>query len=193
MSKFLSRILLKTWGWEVEGSKPALDRYILIMAPHTSRYDAIPLLTAGRVLDIPINWMVARDAVRGPLGPLVRQLGAITVDRSRSESLVNTMVAEFAKRESLVLAIAPMGVTRYSEHWRSGFYHIATQANVPFVFSYLDWGKKRLGIGPSYMPTGDVSADMDVIRAFYGDKTGKFPENKSKIYLKMEATNPTGG
>ena len=186
MSKFLSRTLLRLWGWKVEGSAPAISNYVLIMAPHTSQWDALPLLSAASVLDIPINWMVAKDAVRGPLNPLVRRLGAIVVDRSRSESLVDTMIEEFATRESLALAIAPMGVTRYSDHWRSGFYQIATQANVPFVFAYLDWGTKRLGIGPTYMPTGDVSADMDVIRAFYNDKQGKIPKNKSKIYLKLE-------
>ena len=36
------------------------------------------------------------------------------------------------------------------------------------------------------MPTGDVRADMDVIRAFYEGVKGRYPENHTPIYLPEE-------
>jgi hypothetical protein len=59
-------------------------------------------------------------------------------------------------------------------------------AKVPFLFSFVDYGRKRTGIGPSLMPTGDVKADMDIIRDFYADITAKYPEQTSLIALKSE-------
>ncbi|MGB1251473.1 MAG: 1-acyl-sn-glycerol-3-phosphate acyltransferase [Candidatus Promineifilaceae bacterium] len=189
MLYYFSRIVLRILGWKVEGETPTISKYVLIMAPHTSRLDGILLLLSGYALRMPINWIVAQDAVQGILHPVVKRLGAVPIDRTQNRNVVSAMVDEFKVRDALALAIAPMGMTRYSDHWRSGFYRIATQADVPLIFSYLDWGTKRLGVSQPYKLTGDISADMDVIREFYGDMTGKFPKNLSRIRLKLEDGN----
>jgi 1-acyl-sn-glycerol-3-phosphate acyltransferase len=71
-------------------------------------------------------------------------------------------------------------------YWKSGFYHIALQAQVPIVLGYLDYARKRGGFGPELIPTGNVREDMDEVRAFYADVTGKYPENFGEIRLKEE-------
>jgi hypothetical protein len=38
------------------------------------------------------------------------------------------------------------------------------------------------------MPTGDIQADMEVIRDFYKDIKAKFPENFSDIRVKIKRT-----
>ena len=63
--------------------------------------------------------------------------------------MVDQMVAEFARRDSFVLAIPPEGTRKRTEHWRSGFYRIALGANVPVAPGYLDFARKRAGIGPA--------------------------------------------
>ena len=41
-------------------------------------------------------------------------------------------------------------------------------------------------VGPTYRLTGDVRADMDVIRAFYADKVGVNPAKTSVPRLRAE-------
>lgn len=183
---WLSRIILRLFGWTITGEDPDVPKCVVTAAPHTSQWDGLILLLAARALNANMNWMVAKDAIRGIQGPVIRRSGAIPVDREKSENLVDAMVAEFAKRDQLKLVIAPMGVTRYSDHWRSGFYRMALEADVPLVFGYLDWGRKRAGVGPIYYPTGDPKTDMDVIREFYDGMQGKFPALQSDIRLRME-------
>ncbi len=60
--------------------------------------------------------------------------------------------------------------------WKTGFYHIATGANVPIVLGFLDYQRKVGGIGPVIYPTGDFEADIKTIRAFYDGIIGKYPD-----------------
>ena len=92
----------------------------------------------------------------------------------------------------IMLAIPPAGTRDKTANWKSGFYHIAVGAKVPLLFGFVDYGRKRTGIGPSLMPTGDVAADMDIIRDYYADITAKYPEQTSLIALKSEAPKEAG-
>ena len=96
------------------------------------------------------------------------------------------MIEEFARNESLVLMVPAEGTRSHVDYWKSGFYHIACGADVPVVLSYLDFSKKEGGIGPALKMTGDISADMDRIRAFYAGKQGLKPENVGVIRLREE-------
>jgi 1-acyl-sn-glycerol-3-phosphate acyltransferase len=96
------------------------------------------------------------------------------------------MVEHFENNESLVLMVPAEGTRSHVDYWKSGFYHIARAADVPVVLSFLDFGKKVGGIGPSIELTGDFTADMDKIRAFYADKQGHRPENVGAIRLREE-------
>ena len=53
--------------------------------------------------------------------------------------------------------------------------------------SFLDYERKRGGIGPAFMPTGDVVRDMDAVRAFYADKRGKYPAEFGPVRLREES------
>jgi hypothetical protein len=46
-------------------------------------------------------------------------------------------------------------------------------ANVPIVLGYLDYRCKVGGIGPVVHTTGNMEADMSIIRDFYADIAGK--------------------
>jgi hypothetical protein len=69
--------------------------------------------------------------------------------------------------------VPPEGTRKKVHYWKTGFYYIAQGANVPIVLSYLDYKRKTGGIGPIIMPTGDIEADMEIIRTFYASVTGK--------------------
>ena len=61
------------------------------------------------------------------------------------------------------------------------FRAIAKEAGVPIAPGFLDYAGKRSGIGPLLYPTGDVERDIGVLRAFYADKKGLFPDQFSEV------------
>ena len=83
--------------------------------------------------------------------------------------------------DQVLLALSPEGTRSKTEFWRSGFYHIANKIQVPIHFGFIDYPSKTIGVHPGFVPTGDVEADLEKIRAFYKDKRGKHPENVGPI------------
>lgn len=167
----LAKLALRTAGWEIETPVPKIPKYVCVAAPHTSNWDGVLLLAISQALQLPLAFMIKDDWVKGPQGPLMRKLGAIAIDRSRHTNVVEHMIEEFARREKMVLVIPPEGTRSRAEHWKSGFYHIARGAGVPVVPGYLDFARKRAGLGEPITLTGDVHADMDKIRAFFAEKS----------------------
>lgn len=175
-------------GWKFETGKPEVRKYVLLCWPHTSNWDGLLLVTLGRSIGLELEWMVKESWVNGPFGPVVKRIGAVPVNRSRSTNMVDQMVEQFRKRDSLVLAIPPEGTRSRVDYWKSGFYRIALGASVPVVPGYLDFSRKRAGLGPPIAMTGDVDADMDAIRAFYTAQNpiGRDPRKVGPIRLREE-------
>lgn len=175
MQAALGKAILEASGWTIDGGAPAAKKFVLIAAPHTSNWDFVYALACTSVLGLPLRFM-AKDALfRGPPGHLFRALGGIPIDRSKANNVVDSMVHEFAQRSELALLIPPEGTRKGGQYWKSGFYHIARGAGVPVALGFLDYPRKRVGIGPLLTLSGDVKADMDQIRAFYADKGAKEP------------------
>jgi hypothetical protein len=87
--------------------------------------------------------------------------------------------------------VVPSEATRgWAPYWKSGFYHIARRAEVPIVMGFLDYRRRRGGFGPQLRASGDVKRDMDWIRSFYADKTGKYPEQFGPVRLREEEVSP---
>ena len=101
-------------------------------------------------------------------------------------------MALFDEYDELGLVVPAEGTRSRVEHCKSGFYHIARKADVPIIMGFLDHGRKLGGFGPAFHPTGDVSKDMDQIRAFYSDKLGKFPELFGPVRLVEEEEEEEG-
>jgi 1-acyl-sn-glycerol-3-phosphate acyltransferase len=135
-----------------------------------------------------MQWMIKNDWMKGPMGPAMRRVGAIGINRSRNTNVVDQMVEQFRTHDSFVLGIPPEGTRAHTKYWKSGFYHIARGANVPVVTGYLDYARKRAGLGPAITMTGDVRADMEKIRAFYAEKNpvGHTPADYGPIRLREE-------
>lgn len=180
----ISKFLLGLFGWRVYKSDISQKKFIIIGAPHTSNWDFPSALLALSAMEISFSWIGKHTLFQPPFGFIFRLLGGIPVDRNIRLSFTNNMVQLFNNSENLKLAIAPEGTRAKKDHWKTGFYYIAVAAKVPVALGYIDYGKKELGIGPLFTPTGDIEKDFDFISNFYKDKTGKFPENQSIIRLR---------
>jgi 1-acyl-sn-glycerol-3-phosphate acyltransferase len=182
----MAAVILKVMGWRTVGQPPALAKYVFVAAPHTSNWDFFFMYVGAKRLRVRLAWMGKESLFEGPFGWYMRALNGVPVKRGSGHNMVDQMVQEFQKRDSLILAVPPSGTRRKMSHWRSGFYHIALGARVPLALGFVDYGRKEIGIGPVFMPSGNVTTDMDIIRAFYSTITPKYPEKMSEVYLAQE-------
>ncbi len=185
LMSWLGRLFLKVMGWRLEGSPPDVPKYVLIAAPHTSNWDFPLMLAMTFAFKIQCVWMGKHSMFRRPFGVIFTWLGGIPVDRSSSHSVVEQTIQVFQSRKEIVLAVGPEGTRKKTDHWKKGFYYVALGAKAPLAFGFADYERKVIGFGPALMPTGDIQADMEVIRDFYKDITAKFPENFSDIRVKI--------
>jgi 1-acyl-sn-glycerol-3-phosphate acyltransferase len=185
--RWLGTGFLRASGWRLEGGLPdGLKKAVVIAAPHTSNWDMPFMLAVAFALGVRPAWLGKKELFRPPFGWLMRALGGIPVDRSRRTNLVEQAVQRFAERDALMLVIPPSGTRRRVAAWKSGFYHVARGARVPIVCSYLDYARRRGGIGPVFVPSTDLGADMDRLRVFYAGVRGKYPENETPVRLPEE-------
>lgn len=181
------RLYLTLAGWTTEGELPRSSKGVLIAAPHTSNWDLPYMVAVAWVYGVKLNWLGKHTLFEGLRGPFMRWLGGIAVDRRASNGVVGTLTKRFAESERMYLAIAPEGTRSTARQWHSGFYHIARAAQVPIVCGFLDFGRKVAGVGPAFVPTGDVKADMDRIRQFYAGIRGLRDGSDTEISLREEA------
>ncbi len=179
--RWLSLLILKITGWKVEGQLPDIPKFVIIAAPHTSNWDLPYTLFIAFALKIKIFWMGKDTIFRLPFKNLFKWLGGIPVERSASHNMVARSVDKFKESKNFVLLVPPAGTRKRVLYWKTGFYHIANNADVPIVLGFLDYGRKTGGIGPVVRPTGAMEADMKKIRNFYSNIEGKYP-NKSIAY-----------
>ncbi|MDJ0783539.1 MAG: lysophospholipid acyltransferase family protein [Desulfosarcinaceae bacterium] len=162
-------------GWKILRHRPDVPKYVVIAAPHTSNWDFIYTLACALILRLRPCVMMKDAWFRWPLGYLFRWLGAIPIDRSKANGVVAQSIAAFKRKRELILVVPPAGTRQRVQYWKTGFYRIAHGAGVPIALAYLDYGRKTAGFGPMLQPSGDLTADMMAIQAFYRDITAKYP------------------
>jgi 1-acyl-sn-glycerol-3-phosphate acyltransferase len=179
MIQLLSKLVLKLIGWKIAGDFPEGKKYVIIAAPHTSSWDFIIGRLYYSSIGLNVRFMIKGTYFFFPLGVILRSLGAIPVHKNLKVKLTDQMIAEFAKRDELLLNIAPEGTRSLTKRWRKGFYSMALGANVPIVLGFLNFETKTVGAGGVFHPTGDWDADIKEIRRFYKDKVARHPEKFS--------------
>jgi len=183
MLKKISQLVLSALGWQLEAQLPTEKKFVIIGAFHTSNWD-FPLGILGLwAMDLKASWVGKHTLFRGPLGPIFKLLGGIPVDRTVHTGFIHRITEQYKTRDEMALTIAAEGTRSKTAHWKTGFYHIAVAAKVPIALGYLDYGKKKLGVGTTLYPCGDIKKDFEIIREFYRDKTGLRPENQGPVAL----------
>lgn len=176
LSRALGRAVLRIAGWRIDGRVPALPRMVVCVAPHTSNWDFVIGYAAKMTLGLRAHWLGKHTLFRAPFGGFMRRMGGIPVDRSAAHGVV-AQVADWYRREpQLMLGVTPEGTRRKVDRWKTGFYHIAREADVPIWPVALDWGTRVVRLGEPLVPTGDETADLEVLQAFFRRARGRVPE-----------------
>jgi 1-acyl-sn-glycerol-3-phosphate acyltransferase len=163
-----------------------MPKCVLVAAPHTSNWDFVLMLVMAFACRLNLSWAGKHTLFRPPFGRLMRALGGIPIDRTRPGGTTQQLVEVFRRADRITLVITPEGTRGRTERWRSGFYHLAREAQVPIVLGVLDYGAREAGFGPTVIPSGDIRRDMDAIRAFYVGRTGQHPASFGPVRLAEE-------
>jgi 1-acyl-sn-glycerol-3-phosphate acyltransferase len=187
---FLSKLVLAVSRYRIVGDPPTDPVCVLVAAPHTSNWDFILMIAMAWRSGLDPVWLGKKEMFRGPAGALFRAMGGIAVDRKNPAGLADAVAARARAGHVTSIVIPPEGTRSLGTHWKSGFRRIAIDADIPIVLTYLDGPSRTGGYGPRIVPSADVTADMDLIRAFYADKRGVKPGKFTPPLLREEQVAP---
>ena len=180
--QFLARLLLKLFGWKVDGAIPEMkknENLVLIAAPHTSNWDGIFGFAAILGLDVKISYFGKYTLFKKPLlGRFLKYMGGIPVNKNKPGSgLVKEAIANIEKLKGTLIAMAPEGTRSKTERWRTGFLRIAEAVDAKIFVAAFDFKTKRIVLDKFFQPSNDMQKDLENLKIYYQQFTAKIPEN----------------
>lgn len=172
--RIIFKLVFKILGWKIVGDVPRkIEKYIIIVAPHTSNWD-FPIGVAVRsIMKFKSNFLGKKELFDSKLGWLFKKLGGFPVDRSKSTNMVDEVAAIIEREDHFVVAIAPEGTRKKTDKWKTGFYYIADKAGIPIVMSGIDYSRKTVYFAEPFYTCGDLTKDAMIMQEFFKDKIGK--------------------
>lgn len=176
--KRFADFLMWLGGWKLIGEPESqMKNCVFIEAPHTSMWDFVWGRCGLWKLGVNAHFFIKKELFFFPLGPILKALGGVPVDRNKGAGMVEQAVKHLQESDDFSIIITPEGTRKYTDRWKKGFYHIAMKAQKPIYLAWLDYEKKQGGSGPIFYPTGNYEEDIKKIEEFYRDKVAKYPEN----------------
>ena len=175
----------KLTGWRVSQEKVDYDRLVITGAPHTSNWDYFMFLLAILHLRRRPFVTVKHTLFFPPVGTFLRIFGGMPIDRSQSHNLVQQMCDLLNSREKIWMVFSPDGTRSYRPHWKTGFYWTAVETGLPIMCAAINWKTKTITLDLIFEPTGDIEADMAMIREYqkkYG--AGLYPEQENPVVVR---------
>ena len=187
----LSRFLLKIFKWDITGEIPNLSKMVLIGAPHSAMRDAWYGLLAVLALDLKVtfygaSWIFTRLpslitfsknldklGIPWPLGCLQKiiiiRLGGVPVYRVNSRGTIKAAIEKFSTMDNYLLLIAPEAGTELVPKFRSGFYYLAKELNIPYVPVEIDFKNRAFNIrSPENVTSSFEEESKKIISIFEG-------------------------
>jgi 1-acyl-sn-glycerol-3-phosphate acyltransferase len=178
MLEQLLKWFFKFRGWKLGNNiPPEYKKCVILLAPHTSAWDFVYGSAAKLLLNLDVKYLMKKEVFSGPLKNLFLKLGGVPIDRSTNAGLTPKMIEYIKSRDHAIVVYPAEGTRKRVTRWRKGFYYAALGAQVPIVMAYLDYKEKEAGMGPSFMPSGDIKKDFEIIRNFYKNITPYKSEN----------------
>jgi 1-acyl-sn-glycerol-3-phosphate acyltransferase len=184
----LARALLRLGGWHVHFLGLPAKQGVVVVAPHTSNWDFVVLVLAKWAVGLPVTFWGKDTLFRWPLfGHWLRWLGGLPVARHTPQGAVGQMVAALSSaREQgrfMWLGLSPEGTRKLTNGWRTGFYRVALQAQVPVGLVALDFGKREVRVMKFWQLTGQPAADMAVFARELAGCVGRRPQQAAPVRL----------
>lgn len=167
-------------GWIIPKAPPEhLRNYVLVVAPHTSNLDFFVGVAARKILKLKVKYLAKKELFRFPIRRLLLNLGGYPVNRDKSTSLVDYVVEQFKKVPDFAITVTPEGTRGKVEKWKTGFYHIASKAEVPILMVGFDYSRKWVVIAEPFIPSGNMQEDFSQMHKFFEKIYPRHPELSS--------------
>jgi 1-acyl-sn-glycerol-3-phosphate acyltransferase len=189
MKKFIGKTILKLSGWKLNvPDNFRVSKGVMIGAPHTSNWDIVYSLAGMWAAGYRPKFFIKKEWTEHfLLGPLIKWLGGIGVDRGKRNNLVDHSVEMLKNTDKLVLLVPAEGTRSRVNKWKKGFYYIALKSGLPIIAAYLDYKKKEAGVAALFRPTGNFEKDMEEIENVYKNITPKYPEKfNPRIFIRSK-------
>ena len=174
--KIVLKIILKILGWKIGGiTEIQHDKYLVVVAPHTSNWDFIYGILFAYQLPFKIQFLAKSQLFTFAYGWFFRVLGGIPVDRTKKNDLVSQVVDIIDQKDKIVVGIAPEGTRKRTEKWKTGFYYIAREANIPIALAFIDYKTKTIGIDSIFFTSDKKENDLKYIESIYSKYQAKYP------------------
>lgn len=145
--QWLGRSVLSILGWKVTGiitNDQAKNNLVVIVAPHTSNWDGILGIAALAGLDAKITFIGKDTVFKYGLGPFLRYVGGIPVNRKNPGGIIKDAIDQLKIRKGSLIAMSPEGTRAKVKEWKTGFLRIASEIKADIVPASLDFKKLSL-------------------------------------------------
>jgi 1-acyl-sn-glycerol-3-phosphate acyltransferase len=156
---------LRLTGWKTEGQLPNLSQAVVAVAPHSSNWDFVHAIAFVFAAQLRVGFLGKHSLFKGALGVFMRWVGGVPVDRSKPTGVVDAITQHLNKTGSGWFAWSPEGTRTPGSSYKSGFYRVAKDANLPIMPVYFNYRTKRIGFLPPILPTLEIDAGVAQIKA----------------------------
>lgn len=169
ISWFSKIIFLRLMGWKIEGDFPSLNKFVLAVVPHTRNTDFIIGVLTRAVVDQKISYVGKKELFNPLTGWFFRALGGTPINRNSTENKVSSIAKIFKEKEVFRMAIAPEGTRKKVDKWKTGFYYIAMEAEVPILLVNFNYALKQVGFLKLFYPTGNIEKDFKEMESYFNE------------------------
>ncbi len=170
--------LLHLIGWRLEPpAYPMPAKSIMVMAPHTSSFDAFIGKLGLLSLGIPHNLLISFHLFKFPFTPFLKYgLQAVPVGNSAGRAILE--IDKYLKSHDTGIVICPEGQLAPTDNWNPGFYVMARKSGVPIQLTTLDYRHKLISFYSELIDPAEVSRQetYELLRTYYKDAHACHPE-----------------
>ena len=177
MRGFSYFLFITILGWKLEGKiDPSIKKCVLIVAPHTSWFDFLIGVLVRRIIGLQMDFVGKKELFKFPFGWYFKWMGGTSLDRTPNQNKVEAIAGIFKTKEVFRLALSPEGTRKKVKIWKTGFYYIAKEAEVPMIMVSFDYKRKEVKFSDPFYASNDKEKDFFKIHEFYQGVQGKNPE-----------------
>jgi len=181
MLRSICKLLLKLAGWKAKNGVIPDKKAIIIGVPHTSGWDFVFSYLYYTSVGGIAHTMIKKEFFFWPVGPLLKKMGGIPIDRTRGATITKQIIKEMNSREVMHLAITPEGTRDLTHHWKAGFHTIAKATGATVYLGVFDFGRKEIGWIKPFDLSDSAKEDIRRMKAFYREygAVARHPEKYS--------------
>jgi len=159
---------LRKLGWTIDGGAAPDEKCVILGVPHTCIADFLVSYLFYTGIGHTAHIMIKQEFFFWPVGPILRKVGCIPVDRSNGATIVRSVISEMEKAQGeFHLCLSPEGTRKAVRKWKMGYHMIAKAMGCPVYLGYFDWKTKHISVGERFDISDDARGDTDLIQKKY--------------------------